>query len=94
VLSTFKGTFITVGTFSAISNLMMLAPSLYMLQVYDRVLGSRNEITLLMLTLMIVGAYLFIGALELVRSLSWSALVPALTWSSTSACTLPRLNKI
>jgi ATP-binding cassette subfamily C exporter for protease/lipase len=68
VLSTFKGTFITVGTFSAISNLMMLAPSLYMLQVYDRVLGSRNEITLLMLTLMIVGAYLFIGALELVRS--------------------------
>jgi len=47
---------------------MMLAPSLYMLQVYDRVLGSRNEITLLMLTLMIVGAYLFIGALELVRS--------------------------
>ncbi|MRX11574.1 type I secretion system permease/ATPase [Pseudoduganella sp. FT25W] len=68
VLRTFKGTFITVGTFSAISNLLMLAPSLYMLQVYDRVLGSRNEITLLMLTLMIVGAYLFIGALELIRS--------------------------
>jgi ATP-binding cassette subfamily C exporter for protease/lipase len=68
VLRTFKGTFITVGTFSAISNLLMLAPSLYMLQVYDRVLGSRNEITLLMLTLMILGAYLFVGALELIRS--------------------------
>lgn len=68
VLRTFKSTFVTVGTFSAISNLLMLAPSLYMLQVYDRVLGSRNEITLLMLTLMILGAYAFVGALELIRS--------------------------
>ncbi|CAH0137755.1 Type I secretion system ATP-binding protein PrsD [Massilia sp. Bi118] len=68
VLLSFKGTFYTVGTFSAIVNLLALAPSLYMLQVYDRVLGSRNEITLLMLSLMIVGAYLFMGALELIRS--------------------------
>jgi len=57
-----------VGVFSAIINLLMLVPSLYMLQVYDRVLASRNEMTLLMLTLMVVGAYLFMGALELVRS--------------------------
>ncbi|OFA02571.1 type I secretion system permease/ATPase [Duganella sp. HH101] len=68
VLRTFKSTFVTVGTFSAISNLLMLAPSLYMLQVYDRVLGSRNEITLLMLSLMILGAYAFVGTLELIRS--------------------------
>ena len=68
VLLTFKSTFVTVGTFSAISNLLMLAPSLYMLQVYDRVLASRNEITLLMLTLMMLGAYVLIGALELIRS--------------------------
>jgi ATP-binding cassette subfamily C exporter for protease/lipase len=32
------------------------------------VLGSRNEVTLLMLTLLIVGAYLFMGGLELIRS--------------------------
>lgn len=68
VLRSFKSTFVTVGVFSAIINLLMLAPSLYMLQVYDRVLGSRNEITLLMLTLLIVGAYLFMGGLELIRS--------------------------
>jgi ATP-binding cassette subfamily C exporter for protease/lipase len=67
-LLSFKSTFWTVGTFSAISNLLMLVPSLYMLQVYDRVLQSRNEITLLMLTLMMLGAYLLVGALELVRS--------------------------
>ncbi|MBV6320441.1 type I secretion system permease/ATPase [Duganella violaceipulchra] len=68
VLLSFKSTFYTVGAFSAITNLLMLAPSLYMLQVYDRVLQSRNEITLLMLTLMMLGAYLLMGALELIRS--------------------------
>ncbi|MFZ2627362.1 MAG: type I secretion system permease/ATPase [Rugosibacter sp.] len=65
----FKRTFRTIGVFSAITNLLMLVPSLYMLQVYDRVLTGRNEITLLMLTLMMLGAYLFVSALEFVRSL-------------------------
>lgn len=68
VLLSFKRTFYTVGAFSAIVNLLMLAPSLYMLQVYDRVLASRNEITLLMLTVMILGAYALMSLLELVRS--------------------------
>lgn len=67
-LGEFKGAFRTVGVFSAIINLMLLVPSLYMLQVYDRVLSSRNETTLLMLTLMVLGAYLFMSALEFVRS--------------------------
>ncbi len=67
-LSAFKGTFITIAVFSAIVNVLMLVPSLYMLQVYDRVLGSQNEITLLMLTLLLLGAYLFMGGLELIRS--------------------------
>ena len=67
-LASFKSAFRTVGIFSAIINLLMLIPSLYMMQVYDRVLGSRNEITLLMLTLMMLGGYLFMSALELVRS--------------------------
>lgn len=68
VLSSFKGTFRTVGLFSAVINLLMLAAPLYMLQVYDRVLQSRNEITLLMLTLLILAAYLLMGTLEFVRS--------------------------
>jgi ATP-binding cassette subfamily C exporter for protease/lipase len=55
----FKNTFWTVGAFSAIINLLMLATSLYMLQVYDRVLQSRNEIILLILSMLM-------GALELV----------------------------
>jgi ATP-binding cassette subfamily C exporter for protease/lipase len=67
-LLSFKSTFWTVGMFSAIINLLMLVPSLYMLQVYDRVLQSRNEITLVMLTLMMLGAYALMGSLELIRS--------------------------
>lgn len=68
VLLSFKRTFWTIGVFSAIINLLMLVPSLYMLQVYDRVLASRNEITLMMLTMLMLGAYLFMGGLEVIRS--------------------------
>lgn len=67
-LLAFKSTFWTVGTFSAITNLLMLVPSLYMLQVYDRVLASRNEMTLVMLTVLMLGAYVLMSGLELVRS--------------------------
>lgn len=64
----FKGAFRSVAVFSAIINLLMLVPSLYMLQVYDRVLGSSNETTLFMLTLMMLAAYLCLSVLELIRS--------------------------
>ncbi|PHS29967.1 MAG: hypothetical protein COA95_10145 [Methylophaga sp.] len=57
VISGYKSVFITIGFFSAIINVMLLIPALYMLQVYDRVLASQNQTTLLMLTLMIVVAY-------------------------------------
>ena len=67
-LRSFKSTFVTVGTFSAITNLLALVPSLYMLQVYDRVLASRNGITLLMLTLIMLGGFLLLSALEMMRS--------------------------
>ena len=67
-LLSFKSTFRTVGVFSAIINLLMLAPTLYMLQVYDRVLQSRNEITLIMLSVILLGAFAFLSALDFVRS--------------------------
>lgn len=67
-LREFRQAFRNVGIFSAIINLMMLVPSLYMLQVYDRVLASGNQTTLLMLTLMVVGAFVLMHGLELIRS--------------------------
>ena len=68
VLASFKQTFRNIGVFSAVINVLMLMPAIYMLQLYDSVLTSRNEMTLLMLTLIMLGAYIFMGALEYVRS--------------------------
>ncbi len=68
VLLSFKQTFRSIGVFSAVINGLMLMPAIYMLQLYDSVLTSRNEMTLLMLTLIVIGAYIFLGALEYVRS--------------------------
>ncbi|MBS1191149.1 MAG: ABC-type protease exporter, ATP-binding component PrtD [Rhodocyclaceae bacterium] len=67
-LRAFRGAFIAVAGFSLVINLLMLMPTLYMLQIYDRVLASRNEVTLLMLTLIMLGIYGLEAALELVRA--------------------------
>lgn len=64
----YRRVFRTVGIFSMLINVLMLVPSLYMLQVYDRVLPSRNGVTLAMLTLMMLGMYAFSSVLEYVRS--------------------------
>lgn len=68
-LFAYRAGFANIGLFTAVINLLMLAPALYMLQVYDRVLASGNEMTLLMLSLMVVGLFAFMGVLEWVRSL-------------------------
>src|SRR5262245_26885111 len=60
--------FASVALFSGVVNLLMLAGPLYMLQVYDRVLNSRSVPTLIALSLLLVGAYAFQGALDLIRS--------------------------
>lgn len=67
-LFSYRRVFTAVGLFSGFINLLYLVPSLYMMQVYDRVLGSRNETTLLMLSLIAVGLYLAMGMLEYARS--------------------------
>lgn len=63
-----RNAFLTVAVFSGFLNLLLLAPSLYMMQVYDRVLGSRNETTLLVLTVLLIGVYVFSSLLEFIRS--------------------------
>lgn len=63
-----KSSFIYAGVFSFFINLLMLVPPFYMLQVYDRVVGSGNTLTLLMLTLIMVFLLATMGALEWVRS--------------------------
>lgn len=67
-LRVYKSVLTSVGCFTALINLLMLVPSIYMLQVYDRVLSSQNQTTLVMLTLMVVGFFAFICVLEVIRS--------------------------
>ena len=67
-LGDYKSILNSVGCFTALINILMLVPSIYMLQVYDRVLSSQNTTTLAMLSLMVVGFFIFIGMLETVRS--------------------------
>lgn len=53
--------------FSFFTNLLIMAPTIYMLEVYDRVVNSRSGMTLAMLTLLVVGLYALMEALEWVR---------------------------
>ncbi|MEN3383443.1 MAG: ATP-binding cassette, subfamily type secretion system permease/ATPase [Hyphomicrobiales bacterium] len=57
-----------VAVFSGVINLLMLSGSLYMLQVYDRVIPGRNVATLLGLSVIVLAAYLFQGYFEAARS--------------------------
>lgn len=67
-LKAFTKIFRSVAWFTAAMNLLLLVPSIYMLEIYDRVLTSRNEFTLLMLTLIILVLYLIYAALDAIRS--------------------------
>jgi ATP-binding cassette subfamily C exporter for protease/lipase len=60
--------FVRSGWFSLVCSLLVLAPSGYMLEVYDRVVNSRSHTTLVMLTLLVLGAYVVMEVLEWARS--------------------------
>jgi PrtD family type I secretion system ABC transporter len=53
---------------SGIINVLMLTGSLFMMQVYDRVLGSHSVPTLVLLSVMATAAYLFQGGLDVART--------------------------
>ncbi len=56
-----------VGIFSMFANLLMLTGPIYMLQVYDRVLGSRSEATLIALSVLVLFLYSIMGILDYTR---------------------------
>ncbi|SFR34314.1 type I secretion system permease/ATPase [Litoreibacter janthinus] len=59
--------FVAAFLFSVFVNLLMLTGPLYMLQVYDRVLGSRSEETLVALSILVVFLYAMMGILDYAR---------------------------
>lgn len=56
-----------VAIFSFFANMLMLTGPMYMLQVYDRVLGSRSEATLVALSILVVFLYTTMGVLDYTR---------------------------
>jgi PrtD family type I secretion system ABC transporter len=64
----FRTHFLYAGIFSFVINLILLVPPLYMIQVFDRVLVSRSQETLLMLTLAAVGTLVMLFLLDSLRS--------------------------
>lgn len=62
-----RGLLIAVALFSAFVNLLMLTGPLFMLQVYDRVLGSRSEETLTALAVLVAFLFLAMGLLDYAR---------------------------
>lgn len=62
-----RAAFLGVGLFSGVSNILMLTGAFYMLEIYDRVLVSRNIPTLVALSILAGVLYLAHGLIDLVR---------------------------
>lgn len=62
-----RASYIGVGVVSMAINILMLTGPLYMLQVYDRVLASGSVPTLVVISSLAVGLYVFYGILEAFR---------------------------
>ncbi len=68
VLSSYRRILVFLFLFSFFLSLLSIVPALYMFQIYDTVLTGRSTVTLLMLTLIAVLMYVFIGCMDWVRS--------------------------
>ncbi|MES2940911.1 MAG: type I secretion system permease/ATPase [Pseudomonadota bacterium] len=64
----FRRQFLLVGLLSFVSNMLLLSPTLYMLQVYDRVLSSQSELTLLALSLITLALFILMAVSDWARS--------------------------
>lgn len=64
----FRREFLLVGLLSFLANLLMLAPTLYMLQIFDRVLSSQSGLTLLAVSLITLVLFVALALSEWLRS--------------------------
>lgn len=58
-----------VALFSMVVSVLLLTPTLYMLQVYDRVMVSRSELTLLVVSLVTLFLFVAMGFADAMRAL-------------------------
>ncbi len=67
-VDTLRPYFVKSAWFTVIASLLVLMPSWYMLEVYDRVVNSRNHLTLAMLTLLVLASFVVMEVLEWAHS--------------------------
>lgn len=60
--------FVLVASFSALVNILYLAPTIYMMQVYDRVVPTGGVLTLFWITVIVALAIGCLSALDMVRN--------------------------
>jgi PrtD family type I secretion system ABC transporter len=63
-----KNYILPTAFFSLVINLFLLAPSLFMFQLFDRVIGTRSKEALWLMSLLLLVALLVMGIIEVVRS--------------------------
>lgn len=68
VLQQCRQAFWLTGVLTAVIEVLSISPILYMMNMYDRVLSSRSEVTLVSLTVLILGLYVFWSAMEWLRA--------------------------
>jgi ATP-binding cassette subfamily C protein len=68
VLVAARHAFFAIGLFSAIINILAITGSMFMLEVYDRVLPSRSVPTLIVLSILTGSLFAFYGLLDMLRS--------------------------
>jgi ATP-binding cassette, subfamily C, bacterial exporter for protease/lipase len=65
----FRRQFIQMAWLSLLTNVLMLVPTLYMLQLYDRVMQSRNTLTLVAVTALTAGLLILMAGADWLRNL-------------------------
>ena len=68
LLKSMRSSFFGIGLFSGCISVLMLTGSIYMLQVYDRVLSSRSIPTLIGISLIVLAAFILQGFLDTIRT--------------------------
>jgi ATP-binding cassette subfamily C protein len=66
-LAACRGSFVSIGLMSGMSNILMLTGAIFMLEIYDRVLPSRSVPTLVALVILAAGLFTVQGVLDLIR---------------------------
>lgn len=90
-LASCRSALLSVGIFSAVVNVLMLTGSIYMLQVYDRVIPSRSVPTLVSLSIIVIAIYAVQGVFDWLRQRILSRIGVALDqalWEPVNAAIL------